>query len=316
MTVRLRQLLAALVVLQAPLWAAGTALLLRDHVPDPLPTHWNLSGDVDGTSGLTAFTVVVLSVVMAAAVVALGCVVGASGRTAHAGPAAAAATWVAGLPAALYVATLAASANAGHAAQVRLPVGGVVLATLLPFVAAFVVLRLLPAERPAGLPAAPPVTSMTLADGEHVVWVGRASSRPLLAGGVLLALSAVPLWFVVWPAALVAGAWALVLAWVHVLTVRVDDAGVAVSWGPARWPRVRVPLVDIAAAEADRVEPLRWGGWGYRLTTGGRAAVARRGPGIVLTLRDGRRFAATVDRPEPGADLVNALVARLSRTAR
>jgi hypothetical protein len=315
MTLRLRQVLAALVALQAPLWAAGTALLLRDDVPDPLPTHWNLSGDVDGTSGLTAFTAVVLTVVAAAAVVALGCVVRAR-RTTHAGLAAAVATWAAGLPAALYVATLAGAAGAGHAGQVRLPLAGVALATLVPFLAAFLVLRLLPTQRPAELPITPPASSLTLADGEHVVWVGQASSRPLLAGGVVLALGAVPLWFVVWPAALVAGAWALVLAWVHVVTVRVDDAGVAVSWGPARWPRVRVALDEIAGAEADRIEPLRWGGWGYRLTTRGRAAVARRGPGIVLTLRDGRRFAATVDRPEAAVDLVNALVARLSRTAR
>jgi hypothetical protein len=314
MTIR-RQLLAALVALQAPVWAAGAALLLGDDVPDPLPTHWNLSGEVDGTVGLAAFTAVVLAVVVVASVVALVCVARA-GRTTPAGLGAAAATWVAGLPAALYVATLVASADAGQASEVRLPLVGVALATLLPFVAAFTVLRLLPTEWVVGVPVAPPATTMSLAEGERVVWVGQASSRRLLSGGVVLALGALPLWFVVWPAALAVALCALLLAWVHVVTVRVDDAGMTVSWGPAQWPRIRVALDDIAAAEAAEIEPLRWGGWGYRLTARGRAAVARRGPGIVLTLRNGRQLAATVDRPEPAADLVNALVARLSRTAR
>lgn len=316
MTLRLRQLLAALVVLQAPLWAIGTALLLRGDVPDPLPTHWDLGGDVDGTSGLAAFTTIVLGVVVLAAAVALVLVARAGHRTALGGLGAAAATWVAGLPAALFVATLVASADAVRAADVRLPVLSIVAATLVPFVAAFAVHRLLPAPLPdAEAPPAPP-SSLVLADGERVAWVGQASSGRMLVAGVVLGLGTVPLWFAVWPAALAAGLAAVALAWTHVVTVRVDDAGVAVSWGPAQWPRVRVPVDRIASAQAEHVEPLRWGGWGYRRTTRGRAAVARRGPGLVLTLRDGQRFAATVDRPEPAAELVNALVGRFSRTAR
>lgn len=316
MTVRTRPLLAALVVLQAPLWAAGTALLLRGDLPDPVPTHWGPGGDVDGTLGLTAFTAGVLSVVLLAALVALGCVVRAGRGTALTGLAAAGATWLAALPASLYVATLVAADGVARAEDVRLPAVSIVLATVLPFVAALVVHRLLPAPRGPARAVPVPASSVALADGERVVWVGQGSSRRLLAAGVVVGLATVPLWFAVWPAALVSLLSAVAVAWVHVVTVRVDDAGVAVSWGPAQWPRVRIALADIAAAEAAEIEPLRWGGWGYRRTTRGRAAVARRGPGLVLTLHDGRRFAATVDRPEAAADLVNALVGRLSRTAR
>lgn len=316
MNLRLRQLLAALAVLQAPLWAAGVALRLRDDVPDPVPTHWGIGGEVDGTLGLGPFTTAVLAVVVLASLVALGCVARAGRGTALAGLGAAGATWFAALPASLYVATLVAAEGAARAEDVRLPVVSIVLATVLPFVAALVVHRLLPGHSGPGVPVPVPASSVALADGERVVWVGQASSRRLLVAGIVLGLGTLPLWFAVWPAALATALAAVAVAWVHVVTARVDDAGVAVSWGPAQWPRVRIDLADIAAAEAADIEPLRWGGWGYRRTTRGRAAVARRGPGLVLTLRDGQRFAATVDRPEAAAELVNALVGRLSRTAR
>jgi hypothetical protein len=37
------------------------------------------------------------------------------------------------------------------------------------------------------------------------------------------------------------------------------------------------------------------------------AVVVRRGPGLVLDLRDGPRFAVTVDEPAPAAGLINDL---------
>ncbi|WP_436701667.1 hypothetical protein [Nocardioides sp. BYT-33-1] len=315
---RIRPLLAALVALQAPLWVAGVGLALRDDVPDPVPTHWDLAGDVDGTLALAGFTAAVAAVVGLAALVALGLVAASARRAPLAALGAAGATWLAWLPAALYAATLFASADVARAEEVRLPVLPILLATLLPFLAALVVHRLLPGPVGSGRPVPVATASLALADGERVVWVGQASSRSLLVVGVVLGLGTAPLWFAVWPAAVAAGLAAIAVAWVHVVTVRVDDAGVAVSWGPARWPRVRIDLADIASAATGDIEPLRWGGWGYRRSTQGRAAVARRGEGLVLTLRDGQRFAATVDRPEPAAELVNALVVRLeaSRTAR
>lgn len=313
---RTRALLASLVVLQAPLWVVGVGLGLHDQVPDPVPTHWDLAGEVDGTLTLAGFTVVVAVVVGAATLVALG-LVAASGRRSPLAPlGAAGATWLAWLPAALYAATLFAAADAVRAEEVRLPLVTILLATLLPFGAALAVHRLLPGPVRTGGSAPAASATLALADGERVAWVGEASSRGLLLLGVVLGLGTVPLWFAVWPAALAAGLAAIAVAWVHVVTVRVDDAGVAVSWGPAHWPRVRIHLADIASAETGDIEPLRWGGWGYRRSTKGRAAVARRGEGIVLTLRDGQRFAATVDRPQPAAELVNALVVRLSRRAR
>lgn len=100
----------------------------------------------------------------------------------------------------------------------------------------------------------------------------------------------------------------------HVVTVRVDDAALTVAWGPARWPRVVVPVEQITGARAEHIEPLRWGGWGYRGLFRGTAAITRRGPGLVLGRRDRTPLAVTVDQPEGAADLVNALVEREIRS--
>jgi hypothetical protein len=135
----------------------------------------------------------------------------------------------------------------------------------------------------------------------------------LLAGALVVA--AVFCVFTAWPVANVLGLVALGLFWAHVISVRVDDRGVTVAWGPARWPRLTVPVEDLAAARSEQIEPLRWGGWGLRRTLRGTAAITRRGPGLVLERRGRTPLAVTVDAPETAADLVNALVERHGRVA-
>ena len=66
---------------------------------------------------------------------------------------------------------------------------------------------------------------------------------------------------------------------------------------------------------AIQVEPTEWGGWGYRWIPWAKAsaAVVRRGPGIALVLRDGRRFAVTVEDAVAGAQAVSAALPQLPR---
>ena len=71
--------------------------------------------------------------------------------------------------------------------------------------------------------------------------------------------------------------------------------------GPGGWPTVSIPVAEIERAEAIDVQPLRYGGWGYRgsLRLFRRAAVnLRSGPGLRLALTGGRVFVVTVDGPE------------------
>jgi hypothetical protein len=86
----------------------------------------------------------------------------------------------------------------------------------------------------------------------------------------------------------------------------VDHTGLHVRLGPLGWPRKHVRIEDVAAVASDVIEPLEWGGWGYRIMPGRSAIVARRGPGIVVEQRDGRAFAVTIDDPETGAALLEA----------
>lgn len=92
------------------------------------------------------------------------------------------------------------------------------------------------------------------------------------------------------------------------VTLRVDDTGLRLGFGPGI--RVRVPLDQIRQATAEDIRPLAWGGWGYRIKPGRRALVLRAGPGLVLDLRNGNRFAVTVDNPEDPAALINGLLTR------
>jgi hypothetical protein len=153
-------------------------------------------------------------------------------------------------------------------------------------------------------------------------WTGRCASRgfALLGIGLTLVLVAVgvgtvialrgsgaPVW-IGWFVAAVGFA-AGVLAWlVSSLEARLTPETFTVAFGPFGWPRRVIALADVAAASASVGEPMQWGGWGYRWIPWARAsaAVIRRGPGIALTLRDGRQFAVTVDDAVNGAKLTSA----------
>ncbi len=151
----------------------------------------------------------------------------------------------------------------------------------------------------------------------ETLWTGRCSSRgfALLAVGLTLVLVAVgvgtvialsgsgaPAWtgWLVAGVGLVVGVAGLVLS---SLEVTVTPTALTVAFGPLRWPRRVIALADVVDASAIMVEPMEWGGWGYRWIPWARAsaAVIRRGPGIALQLADGRRFAVTVDDAVAGA---------------
>ncbi len=72
----------------------------------------------------------------------------------------------------------------------------------------------------------------------------------------------------------------------------------------------KIDLADIEQASVIDVEPMKWGGWGYRgsLKIAGTAAfVTRKGPGLRLDLTKNRRFAVTINDPETPTRLLNAL---------
>jgi hypothetical protein len=160
----------------------------------------------------------------------------------------------------------------------------------------------------------------------EVLWEGRCASRglALLGVGVALVVAAVGLGTVValggsgaprWTGWLVVVLGVLVglVTWLFSsLVVRLTAESFVVAFGPWRFPRRRIALADVVDASAVRVEPEQWGGWGYRWNPWAKAsaAVVRTGPGIALSLRDGRRFAVTVDDAVAGAQATSAALTR------
>jgi hypothetical protein len=131
---------------------------------------------------------------------------------------------------------------------------------------------------------------------------------------VIIATAAAALFLTTAIAAFVApGAWPAVAAVVIVLVVfseirvTADRRGLRVTAGMVRLPIKRIPLDDIADVSAEHIDPMRWGGWGYRVLPGRSALVLRAGPGLVVEQRDGRRFAVTMDDPRTPEALLRTL---------
>lgn len=148
-------------------------------------------------------------------------------------------------------------------------------------------------------------------------WQGRSRMRIrgwLAALGIVVAIGgtgmvlvlpdtdggAVPPAFALIP--LAAGLFILWASIVFTTVVLVMDAqGAHMAFGPWGRPRRDVPWSAITGVSTVDVRALPWGGWGYRWSSKGTAAVMRRGPGIQFDLADGRILVVTVDDAEAGA---------------
>ncbi|WP_104108226.1 hypothetical protein [Nocardioides sp. 616] len=306
MTKTPRVAVAATILLAAPLAVLFLWIRYANAVPDPVPTHWDGTDEVDGTTSLTAFTL------GAGGVATVGSLVGLAVLAARAHlritEVAVAAGWLAWLLPSVYLTVMVNARGATSAGEVHLGYQWVAVVLVVPVAAAAAIWWLLPRQS-GEVPVGPPHSSLTLGEDERVVWVGQARSRVLLGLASVAATAGAVL--TIWSsfAGLTTLGVALLLSLMHYLTVRVDREAVTVTWGPLRFLRHRLPLDTLAGARIEQIEPLRWGGWGYRVSTRGRAAVVRRGSGLVLTLRTGSEFAVTVDRPEGAVELVNALLA-------
>jgi hypothetical protein len=158
-------------------------------------------------------------------------------------------------------------------------------------------------------------------------WTGTCASKGfvLLSVGITLVLVAIGVGTVValkgsgaptWVGWFVAAAGIAVgvLGWLmSSLEVRVSDTTFVVAFGPFGLPRREIDLHEVRSADVVAIDPMQWGGWGYRWMPGAKAsaAVLRKGPGIVLTFADGRRFAVSVDDATAGAAATTAAVAAL-----
>ncbi len=100
---------------------------------------------------------------------------------------------------------------------------------------------------------------------------------------------------------------ALVLVFAEVRST-VAKRGVVVSLGWLGVPSWTVPMNTIERAEVEQVNPMAYGGWGYRLRPGVKAIVTRGGESLRLVRSDKADLVLTVDDAATGAGVINSML--------
>lgn len=300
---------ACLLASVAPFAAAWTRL------PEPMASHWSLSGAPDGS--LPRLSLLVLHAA-SAALAAIGAVVAvrrAPGPPGSIAPAVAMSAFLGALFALLALTVVWLNLDAASWREARhLPIWAIAGVLVASGGVAVLARRAARRLESAADPGRAVRASVGLGAGERAYWAAGARNGVVGAASVALVVAAVA-------AALVASPQlAALLLLVAAVTgtfargrVQVDAEGLRVALGPWSFPRLRVPLARIREARAIRVTPLRHGGWGYRgsLRLFGRAAVViRGGPALELDLERNRTLVITVDDPATAAGLINDLAAR------
>ncbi len=289
---------------------ALTALPFALHwaaLPDPMASHWGLSGTPDSALPKIVMLLLHVGATLIAALVAIRAVRVQSEQTSHV---LGIASFVSFLFTALGFLAVHANIDAPTWRDARpLSLITALCATGLGLGLAALVSRATRAKNfPPDSTTAP---SAGLAPRERAVYQKRTKARglSLLAAAMLIAalfallLGREDIAFVSSAVA------ALLIPWTQVC-IRIDRQRFTIEYGPLAFPKQSFELDRVERADVIHVTPLSHGGWGYRgsLVLLGRAAVVvRSGTAIELLLRGGRRFVITSDDAERAAGVVNDL---------
>lgn len=297
--------LAVLVVAVAP-------VLVWSRLPDPVAIHWGIDGRPDGSAPLVLDAVLLTVTTALVAVLPLLSAANADRRVARL--LVGLAHGMAGLFVLLRVRTLQLNVDAvrwDDAGALTLGDVGLMVLVTAPLVGLG---WWLGGQHPDPVRATRPITVPALPADGRLLWVGH-QSWPVgrLLGPLLVILAGAVTTLRVAPETLLVGA-TLALAgvtlwWFTSITVAVGPTGLKVRFGPLGWPRVRVPLAEIETVEVEDVEPMAYGGWGYRVMPGVRAVVIRRGPGLRVKRTGQADLIVTVDDAATAAGVLAAHLA-------
>lgn len=307
MTDRARELLAAAMIVSAPVLIVLTYLVCRERFPETIAGQfdWFFPGWRSGVSAGGSVVASVSSVVPALGV-ALFLVARGKSETARGGALGAALTvfWFC----AYEIAALLVSYGAESYADIEQHWWQGAVALWVSFLAAVALERVLPPSRTSI--RMPPKTDLGLGPHERVVWVGRSSSRAFLVAAVIISAGGLAVMTVSGSFGVLLLIVAVFAFWARSTSVRIDDAGLHVHVGPFGRRGFDVPLERIARAKFRLLSPFDMGGqwrWGYHR---GRSVILRRGEGIVVECNDRPAIAITVDGAREAVDVLNALVVR------
>ena len=297
--------------LLAVVYAAVEPWRLRARLPDPIASHWGMNGMPDASAPLVVDALVMLVATALVAMVPLLAAGGADRRDARV--LVAVGQGIAAFFLLLRHRTLTLNVDAA----VWSDAGALTLADL-----GVLVLLVLPAAalgwwfagaRPERVRQVRAPARVALPSDAALTWLGHQSwpfgrlLGPLLAAGgaVLAAVRVTPDGLIIGATLALTGlvVWALTS-----ITVAVGPAGLRVRFGPLGWPGVRVPLEGITGVELEDVDPLSYGGWGYRILPGVRAVVVRRGEGLRIARAGRPDLIVTVDDAATAAAVLAAHV--------
>lgn len=296
----------------------GVPLLLRDRLPDPLATHWGLSGAPDGASSFWSNSLSVLALWLVPAGIALQQMIWGDALRRRRTRGWACATLTGAAVFALGIQTLVILANLDRAdwrdaAPVALPavLGGLLLSALAMW-GGWALAR--PGPDDAGPPPRVPEWTRRLRPGERAVWVSSASaSRLVILGSGSLVLAALLGTLVQADATVrillvaINVASAIAILTFSSVRVQVDSRGLEMAFGPLRRPMRRIPLDRIHGAHVETRRPSDVGGWLHRIRPGGTTIMIRGGECLVVR-HDSGELAVSVDDAERGAALLNTLL--------
>jgi Domain of unknown function (DUF1648) len=278
-------------------------LLAAANLPSEVAIHWNGSGVADGSAPRWAILAVAAGVAVVGLLLSLQFRVGSE-------PAMEAFAIVGMLGALGFAITLiAVISNWGvdewtEASSLSVWfIVGILVFPLLGLFVGIVLGRALYPIKDLGKPSDEDRPSTKLSIGERVSWVGRARVKWMAMAFVAIAVSllfvfpGLPLWVF------------LAIAGIGVVFSQVEanvtNDGLRVRLGGI--PVRKIDIDEISSARSFDLEPMDWGGWGYRVSPGRTAIVLRRGEALEVTFKNGRRFAMTVDDSRAGAALLNGL---------
>lgn len=297
---------------------AGLPRLWRHRLPDPVASHWGPSGAPDASAPVGAITVFPLLLWAVLAACGLLVVIRGSGLTRRASRSGIGALFAGGGVYLLGLEGLTIWANLDRgdwrdAAHIWPVVLVVIAAGGAGAVGGWFLARPGPDERTAHRV---PAMSHPLRLGERAVWVSSLTVRwgivlataLLIVATVLLALTVLELPWRTWVAAPL-GTVAVAALTISTIRVQVDDRGLAIAFGPLRWPTRKVALRRIERAWVEERQPSEVGGWGYRGLPGAATIMLRGGECLVVRYTSGGELGISIDDAEQGAALLNALIA-------
>lgn len=288
-------------------------------LPAELPTHWGVSGPADGVSSTSTFTWIMFAIAVAASIIGTVFVWRAPrNRWVSRGMVAATAATAAFI-AAMWLTSAALSIDVSDPYSVVLG-GGVLPAMLSPL---YGLIPMTLVHKGYTRPVAPAdevaIAPVTLAPGQTAatssfivspmfVWI------TIFVAALMLPAIVLPLLFEEHlPAGysismtLLAIVSILLAAVLCAYRVQADWRGLRVKSWLFGIPLKRIPLANIESASAATLEPMEWGGWGYRWMPGRSAIIRKRGPGLVVDRVGGRQFAVSVNNPAEEASVLMGL---------